>query len=724
MSKPKKSNSDLLTAVNSLLDQARASGGGNAKYREKALQYYAGEVDFSPMGDDHSEFVSRDVSDTIGLILPGLMRVFFGSNRIVDYNPARQEHEAYHENAADYVNHVLLNKCDGYQLFLYTFFDALLLGNGVIKYWWDNTPETIQKTFEGLTFEQLQLLRSEDGNKEREVKEYFAPNAAPVIKQLILSRPDLIEGIQQSGVDIMSMPDDKFMAGVEPYLPQILPEDAPPVPKHYDAKFEVTLSEGRLKAIALPPESFLKSSGTSLDDDTKLACHWRQPTRSECVSEGYDKKKVYELPRAVFREEGDDRDPDSDNTLTNEDADRSTEQVDIYECYILLDRDGDGVAERWRVDVGGASGARVVLKAELYEDPLPFVDVRTDPIPHQYRGRSITDETDDIQDIKTVLTRGLFDNLYDNLKPQTWVEEGSVVNPDELYQPTWGGVLWHKKQSVPPTKVEKEFLAPKIMPVLESMDRITEKRTGISQNSQALNIEALQNQSATAVNAAVSATFSKIEQYARNLKECGGLKRFFQNVLKLLTKHQDWAEPIKLRKEWVPMRPADWDPDMTAMVNTGLGTGSRERDFAMLQGMAMEIKGIMAAMGPYNDIANIGDLVKILHKMMEAGGISDPSQIIDAVDDNMIKALQEQMKKQPNPAMMQAQQKAKQAQIEFQQKMQLEDKKIDLEHQRKMRELDLEHERKLEEMQFETQLTAARNALGFRPIDTNINRVG
>ncbi len=198
------SNSAIVAAVSGLIEQSQNyDHSGNAKYRQKALEYYEGEVDFPPMGADHSSYVSRDVSDTIGLVLPGLMRVFFGSNRIVNFNPARKEHEAYHDHAADYVNYVLLNKCDGYELFLYAFFDALLLGNGVIKYWWDDTPEKVQKTFEGLPFEQVRLLESDDENEIIEQLEYVHPEyqepTPDQVRASVMAMPDVVAMLQTLG---------------------------------------------------------------------------------------------------------------------------------------------------------------------------------------------------------------------------------------------------------------------------------------------------------------------------------------------------------------------------------------------------------------------------------------------------------------------------------------------------------------------------------------------
>ena len=79
------------------------------------------------------------------------------------------------------------------------------------------------------------------------------------------------------------------------------------------------------------------------------------------------------------------------------------------------------------------------------------------------------------------------------------------------------------------------------------MDQIIERRTGVSRATMALDLEALQNQSATAVNAAQSAAYSKIELIARNFAEIG-FKRFFQCILKLIVAHQDGPRRIKIKR--------------------------------------------------------------------------------------------------------------------------------------------------------------------------------
>ena len=61
-----------------------------AEDRKEATKFYYGE----PFGNEEtgrSQVVSRDLADTVEAILPSLMRVFFGSDRTVEYLPRSLE---------------------------------------------------------------------------------------------------------------------------------------------------------------------------------------------------------------------------------------------------------------------------------------------------------------------------------------------------------------------------------------------------------------------------------------------------------------------------------------------------------------------------------------------------------------------------------------------------------------------------------------------------------
>ena len=55
-------------------------------FRDTATSYYYGEP-FGNEVDNHSQVVSRDVADTVGFIMPSLMKIFASSRDFVSFQP-------------------------------------------------------------------------------------------------------------------------------------------------------------------------------------------------------------------------------------------------------------------------------------------------------------------------------------------------------------------------------------------------------------------------------------------------------------------------------------------------------------------------------------------------------------------------------------------------------------------------------------------------------------
>jgi len=73
--------------------------------RAMAGQYYKGEP-FGNEEEGRSQVVSMDVRDTIQAIMPSIMKVFFGSSKVVEYAPNSAEDIEAAEQATDYVNYL------------------------------------------------------------------------------------------------------------------------------------------------------------------------------------------------------------------------------------------------------------------------------------------------------------------------------------------------------------------------------------------------------------------------------------------------------------------------------------------------------------------------------------------------------------------------------------------------------------------------------------------
>ena len=350
-----------------------------------------------------------DVADTIGWMLPGIIRVFTASDRIAVYEPERPGDEEFSEQATDYANFVFLKDNPGYRILWDATHDSLLLGNGIVKHWWDDEEECDYSEHSGLTEEQIAILQ------------------------------------QDQYVEIVAQKQGEPQVIV---LPSPTGEMTETTIQTFDVKVKRVVTSGRLKVECIEPEDFLLDREATQIENARFCAHRRDTTRSELIEMGFDRGLVENLPIDRFssiRQEKLSRDNDT-QTFFNNVGDNSMLQVELLECYVKADVDGDGIAETVRAYYAGGNGSGELLDWEVWDDDLPFSDIPCEPVPHRWDARSIADDTGDIQRVKTVLTRQFLDNLYWVNNPMTTAEENSVANPGTLRSPRFGATVYYKKR--------------------------------------------------------------------------------------------------------------------------------------------------------------------------------------------------------------------------------------------------------------------------------------
>jgi hypothetical protein len=146
--------------------------------REKALEYIEGVMHDTPSADGRSEAVSKDVADTLGWIIPSLMRVFLSSDKVVVYEPMQPNDEKFSKQATEYINFLFSRRCDGYRHLRSAIYNGLAHGNGVLMHWWDDTIEHQTHTLQALTQDEFMGLAEQDGTEVLEYSERPDPMAA------------------------------------------------------------------------------------------------------------------------------------------------------------------------------------------------------------------------------------------------------------------------------------------------------------------------------------------------------------------------------------------------------------------------------------------------------------------------------------------------------------------------------------------------------------------
>lgn len=610
--------------------------------RSRALEYYRGVMNDTPSAEGRSSVVSRDIADTIGWMLPGIIRVFTASDRMAIYEPEKPSDEPFANQATDYVNYVFMKENPGYRIMWDGTHDSLLLGNGVVKHWWDDKEECEYTEHSGLTEDQLAILAS-----DQSVEIVAQKEGEP---QIILA-PDPMGQLVETPIQT------------------------------FDVKVKRVTRSGRLRVECIEPEDFGINREATTIETARFCYHRQDVTRSDLIEMGFDRELIESLPVDRFstiREEKLSRD-DERNVFFNHVGDESTMLVELFECYVKADVDGDGIAETVRAYYAGSGGAGELLDWEIWEDDVPFSDIPCEPVPHRWDARSVADDTSDIQRVKTVLTRQFLDNLYWVNNPMTVAQEGTITNPETLRSPRFGATVWvNNKATIPPTPLPVPFIGDKALLGLQHFDNVREMRTGVSRSTMALDPEALQNQTATANQNQKDAAYSQIELIARNQAELGW-RRVFRQLLKLIVKHQDRPRTIRLRDQWIEIDPRSWNANMDVSINIGLGTGSRDRDMAMMNTILNVQIAMTDRLAQGGFAAQALEMVPKINatatKLAESAGIKNPDEYFLDIKPEMLEEMKQQAAQpQPDPAVQVAQIKAQTDQQSLQVKAQLDER--------------------------------------------------
>ena len=656
--------------------------------RIKALDYYLAE----PFGNEvegKSQVVDTTVSDVVEQIMPSLMRVFCGSDKYVRFSPRNAEDAELAEQASDYVNYIIAHDNNGYKIIDTWIRDSLLFKIGCVKFYYDDTTTVEEETYENLNDAELALL---------------------------LNNPDVEVVEQSTNVTNVTMMDGAEVAAAE----------------SFDMRVKVTRKSGKVRIENVPPEEFLFNRRAKSLEDARFVCHRTTMTVSELISMGYDEEEILEhvgSTRVELEEERDVRFGDIGSGSDVSPADDSQQEVAVFDSVILMDFDGDGIAERRRVLSIGDAGTHV-LENEV-TDHIPFAVISPINMPHRLIGRSIFDLTKDVQQIKSVLMRQYLDATYLTVNPRTVAVEGQV-NLDDLLDGTAGGVI-RARNAGAVQMLGGQGVSGEVLPLLKFMDDIKGNRTGITAASAGLDPNALQSTTASAVAATVKGAGQKIESFCRNIAE-GGMKDLFKGILLLTTKYQQNERVIRLRNKFVPIDPREWDSEFDVVVNVGLGTADDEQKIAFLTQIAAKQEVILEKLGPDNPLCNLQQYATTLREIAEMGGFkdsgkffNDPQMVAQMVEQKKAQAAQQAQQPNPQAQMLQLEQQKAQADIEI--ARQKAEADIAIKREKAAADLRLaeqkqaaELEMRREELSLESQLRAAK-AITDAEISTNLPRV-
>ena len=516
--------------------------------REDALNYY----DREPYGDEQdgaSQVVTSEFADVIESIMPGLMRVFTSTDDVAEFTPGAPGEEQWAKEASEYVPHVFMRQNDGFRILYWMIKDALMYRLGAVTVDLEDYTEKRRVPVQGLPQDAIDLVVAQAAEEGAELAMELEQDEAR---------------LEVPGAPLPSR-------GEGPFPP-------PPAPS-FSGTITITRKRKRVVADNIAPEDILFTPTARDQDKASFLGFRKRVTASDLVEMGLGQDEVDELrsDRDLSPEEAQRNDSAIVGEAERGDLGDSERPLWLVVAYVRADNDGDGVSELLRVvyaHAGGTAG-RIVERVEW--DGLASIALAS-PIlmSHTIVGRSLFDQTQDLQQIGSVLTRGLLDNLYITNRPRPVISD--QVNLDSLIDWVPGSPIRLKAGARPGDNHVAWLQVPNVsagvLAALEYMATVRENRTGIVRNNQGLDADSL-NKTASGMNMLMSAAQQRQELIARVLAETA-IKRLYRLVYRAIKRV--CAGPMKYwsGKQFANCDPSRWPDEMELSVNVGLGTGSKD----------------------------------------------------------------------------------------------------------------------------------------------------
>jgi|TARA_R110000744_G_scaffold55347_5_gene117089 hypothetical protein len=595
-----------------------------ADERETAYEYYRGVMDDLPAPQGRSRVTDRAVSTYVNMMLPSLLRVFTAGKNIAVYEPVGEEDVNISEIITHYVNECVFRKDNRGEAIIRDWAWNALVGKvGVVKAFFEEKYRTEDEVYEDLNEEEFaDIVEKADENPQLEI----------VGHEVIA-----IVGTDESGNEIS-------------------------IPSH-NMQLKRTINESTVKIENLEWEEFTISRDARNLEDAVLKSHRTFKRAGDLIDMGYDEDVINNLPtytNQAFQSKAFD-DYYRDRNRSNS-PDPMLREVLVHEGIIKCDYDGTGVKE-WYFVAGGGENVVEMLKMEEYEHQIVFADFCPEPIPNLFFGRCPADSLVEIQRVNTVITRMMLDSGYLSLTPQREVVFENLVNPEQLTNMSPAAPVYVTKMGSV-REMAVPFVGTQALAMLNHFEGQAEARTGVSKASMGLDPDVLMNQTATSANIAYSSSLGKVEMIARMWAD-GGMRKLFRGILKMLIKYQDFSRIVRMNGRAIKIDPRQWEAfsDMDVTVQTGLGTGNRDRDMAMISQIVGKQEAIIGNMGLNTPLVDLNKYSRALQDLAMTAGIKNPELYFGEIPEGFEMP---QPPPKPDPQQMEIQRKAQKDQKDFQ----------------------------------------------------------
>jgi hypothetical protein len=661
----------LLGAINSFESVSYCSDNDETLSKERAfaIDMYLGR-NTNPAPDGRSQVVDRAVYEVVNEIKPSLARIFANGDNVVELPPVGPEDEETSKQEADYINYVLLQKNNWFEIFDTASMDALLTKAGYLYPYTEKRRQIEMERYERQTAEGLAFIL-QDQPEIVSQKEYPDPDYQPQ------PQPVVDPQTQQPVID--------------PTTGQPMMQ-VPPPPMLYDVEIRRTKVETSFCVEVLPPERVKVAKSTKTIQVSRSCAYFEYydfPTISELRQDGY------EVDDDIGR--GDGTDDTLEDTARNQYGeldeqeddtnDPSMRKVKCRYVWVRHDYDEDGIAE--------LQFCVIVANELLHREEVSRIPIGVlcpDPLPHRHPGLCPADTTADLQQIGTVMLRQGIDNLQLSNNPQKFGDPTKINLDDALisrpgaFLRTRQGAIFGQDFGV----LQVPDVFPSVMQGLQYLDHIRQKRTGVSSNFQGLDANQLSQLQPGTVNQISSMAAQRVEHIARHF--ANGITETASILHELILKSGHKKDTVKLRNKWVDVDPTTWKHKRDFKIAVGFAAGNKDAQIARLMGMGgMQKEALMGGL----PIVTPQNVYETAVELTKANGFSSPERFW--TDPTKIPP---PGPPQPDATVMAAEQMKSQTTLQV--------KQAELQTEREVKQAELTSEQEIAQLEAQTKLAIAQ----------------
>jgi hypothetical protein len=449
--------------------------------------------------------------------------------------------------------------------------------------------------------------------------------------------------ITQENLDILlSAPDADVVCSLKYYPRTIHLEDGSIqiVNVYHDVRVRRKVDKSRVQISNVPPEAFRISRDAGSIDEAPFVGIQTDMTRSEIrkawptESKELDWDEIGDGSTSFLQKYNEER--AVRKKLVGEeyylvgrsrevDLDEASRVVNVTECWMRVDRDGDGMAELKRFIV---AGDHIIIEEDA--DCIPLASLCPFEVPHEFHGLSAADMIRPTTMATTAILRGFVENVYlTNYSPK--LADPNVVDFSALQNMKPKQLIaTNGNPNNAVAALTPDTISQGTVPLLEALGIHKEQATGLSKAAQGLNDTLyVSGNSEEKMQRAMSAAQVRIQYMARRFAETG-FKQLAQGVYKMIKEKMAGKKIsfIDSTGEGREIDPASLPDDMELWVDADVGENGNSTMVRKMAQVGKEILPALKAAGA-GAVINPAAVANIAARAIEALDLNPLEYIVD-----------------------------------------------------------------------------------------------